>query len=116
GRTYEVYKGCGDFLRNFKCSNRDLTKYIIGAVSPLDNPITPSQLSPIVMRRYLMGVTEEMIQKNREELLDTKVSDINSLGDMLDAVVADNIICTFGNSAKIEEENEIFANLVNVFE
>jgi Zn-dependent M16 (insulinase) family peptidase len=116
GRTYEVYKGCGEFLRNFKCSDRDLAKYIIGAVSPLDNPITPSQLSAIAMRRYLCGITEEMVQKDREELLDTKISDINAQGDMLDAVVADNIICTFGNSAKINEEKDIFKNLVNVFE
>ncbi len=116
GRTYDVYKGAGDFLRNFKCSERDLTKYIIGAISPLDNPVTPAQISDIVMRRFLSGTTDEMIQKDREEVIDTKLEDINKHGDLIDSVVKDNVICAFGNGAKIEAEKDLFNNLVNIFE
>ncbi len=116
GRTYDVYKGAGEFLRNFTCSDRDLTKYIIGAVSPLDNPVTPAQVGGIVMRRFLSGTTEAMIQKDREEVIDTKIEDINKHGDLVDSVVKGNVICAFGNGAKIEAENELFNNLVNIFE
>ncbi len=38
----EVYEGIADYLRNFTVSDRDMTKYIIGTMSNIDQPMTPS--------------------------------------------------------------------------
>ena len=41
-RTIEVYEGIVDYLKNFTVSDRDMTKYIIGTISNIDQPMTPA--------------------------------------------------------------------------
>ena len=40
-KTNEVYEGVTEYLKNFTVSDRDMTKYIIGTISNLDQPLTP---------------------------------------------------------------------------
>ena len=41
-RTIDVYEGVVDYLENFTVSDRDMTKYIIGTISNMDQPMTPA--------------------------------------------------------------------------
>ena len=36
------YEGVVEYLRNFDVNERDMTKYIIGTISNIDQPMTPS--------------------------------------------------------------------------
>ena len=38
--TLEIYKGVTEYLRNFDVSDRDMTKFIIGTISNMDQPMT----------------------------------------------------------------------------
>lgn len=42
GRTLEIYDGVPEYLENFTVSERDMTKYIIGTISNIDQPMTPA--------------------------------------------------------------------------
>ena len=41
--TNEIYEGIPEYLENFDADERDMTKYVIGTISELDTPLTPSQ-------------------------------------------------------------------------
>ena len=40
--TYDIYKKAADYVAGFDESDRDMTKYLIGAIAKLDSPMTPS--------------------------------------------------------------------------
>ena len=46
-----------------------MTKYVIGTISNLDAPLTPSVKGSRGLSAYLSGVTEEMMQTERDQIL-----------------------------------------------
>lgn len=111
GKTYDIFEGAGAYIREFACSERDMTKYIIGTISELDTPLTPSTKGSVSLNAYFSGLKEEDFARERMEVLDAKVSDIQALGDMLDAVYAQHNICTIGSAAAIEKDAQRFQNI-----
>ena len=60
---------------------------------------------------YLSGLTEEQRQKRRDEILDVQEEDIRALAPVLDAVVADGLICVVGSEDKIRTHEALFASV-----
>ena len=64
---------------------------------------------------YLSGITDEMIQKDRDEVLNVTEEDIRKLADYVEAVLEDNCVCVVGTAPKIEESKELFNTVDNLF-
>ena len=109
--TFDVYRGTVDYLKNFAASDRDMLKYIIGTISDMDVPLTPSMAGQRSFTAYLTNVTEERISKEREEVLSCTVADIRKLADYIQAILDDDIICVLGNEALMKKEEELFYTL-----
>ena len=62
-----MYEGVVDYVKNFTVSDRDMTKYIIGTMSNLDQPMTPSAKGERSMNLYMNKVNEDMVRKTRED-------------------------------------------------
>lgn len=107
-KTLEVYQGIPDFVRNFQSDERNMTKYIIGTISTKDTPRTPKMKGAISRTAYYTGTTEEMIQKERNQILDAQVEDIRALAPLIEAVLSQNQICVVGSEGEIEKERELF--------
>lgn len=114
--TLNIYDETVDFLNNFHVDDREMTKYIIGTISRLDAPLTPSMEGEIAVENYIRGITHEDIQREREEVLNTGQDDIKSLAGMISNMMEQNYYCILGSEEKIKENKDIFSNLVNVFE
>ena len=114
-RTIEVYEKAGEYLRNFVADERTLTQYIIGTVSDMDAPMSPSAYGAYSLGAYLSGITDEMIQKDRDEVLNVTEEDIRKLADYVEAVLEDNCVCVVGTAPKIEESKELFNTVDNLF-
>ncbi len=110
-RTNKVYEALPDYVRNFTVSERDMTKYIIGAISEADVPMTPAAKGNRGLMSYLLGVTHEQLQKEREQLLDTTVEDIRNLAVYMEAILASNCICAVGNEGKLKAGADLFGSL-----
>ncbi|MBR0146782.1 MAG: insulinase family protein [Eubacterium sp.] len=106
--TFAVYKGAEEYLKNFDCSDRDMLKYIIGAISKVDTPLTPSAEGLLSFLSYMMGRTDADRQKNRDELLATDQEKIRSLAPYLAAVLSGETLCVVGSQAKIEASAGLF--------
>lgn len=112
--SFEIFKGAGEYIRNFDCSQRDMTKYIIGAISNSDTPLTPSGEGARSLGIYMIGSTYDIIQQRRNELLDATVEDIRSFGDLIDAFVDENYICVVGSERQIKANEDMFAQIKSV--
>ena len=114
-KTNEVYEGVVDYLKNFSVSERDMTKYIIGTISNMDQPMTPVTKGDRSMNLYMNQVSEEMIRKERAEVLDATEEDIRALAEIVEAVLKKNYFCVIGNEEKLEEQKELFMELRSIF-
>lgn len=110
--TNEVYMKAGDFVRSLAPNDQELTKLIIGTFASIDDPQTPRQRAASSMGAYLSGRTYEDIQREREEALDVTVEQLQAQADMIDAVLAQDYVCTVGNEANVRECSDMFENLV----
>ena len=114
--TIKVFDAAADFIRNFEASDREMLKYIIGAISGADAPLTPRLLGDSAQLMYFRGVTYEDRQKNRRELLSTTVEDIRALAPAIDACMRENNLCVFGNETIVKENAGLFARLTPVMD
>lgn len=112
-RTMDVYEGVVDYLENFTVTDRDMTKYIIGTMSNIDQPMTPAIKGERSMNLYMNRVSEEMIQKERCQILEAQQEDIRKLAPVVEAVLKADQICVIGGEEKIEEDQELFQNITN---
>lgn len=107
-RTLDVYDGVVDYLKNFTVSDRDMTKYIIGTMSSIDQPMTPAVKGERSMCLYMNKVSEEMIREERNQILDAAQDDIRALYRVAEAVLKADQVCVIGGEDKIEKNREIF--------
>ena len=107
-RTLEVYEGVPDYIRNFQADEREMTKYIIGTISNKDVPRTPQMQGNISKGAYFCHVTEDMIQKERDQILGAGTEDIQALAGIVEAVLSDGQICVVGSETAIDKASDVF--------
>ena len=107
-RTLEVYEGVPDYIRNFQADEREMTKYIIGTISNKDVPRTPQMQGNISKGAYFCHVTEDMIQKERDQILGAGTKDIQALAGIVEAVLSDGQICVVGSETAIDKASDVF--------
>lgn len=110
-KTMEVYQHVPAYIRSFAADERQMTKYIIGTISELDAPMTPAAKGSMSMTAYFTGVTEEQLQRERDEVLEATVEDIQKLADIAESVLRQNYLCVIGNESVIEENSDKFLNV-----
>lgn len=111
-QTNQVFEGIADYVKNFTVSQRDMTKYIIGAISEMDTPLTPMAKGMRSLNAYMSGITEEDFQRERDQVLGADQEAIRALAEPVAAVLSQGNICVIGNEEKLASEKELFAELV----
>lgn len=106
--SYEVFKNAGNYIRNFECSDRDMTKYIIGAISNIDIPMNPNAKGARSLACYLCGITYEDKQRTRDELLGATAENIRSFGSLIDAFTEEDYKCVVGSESQIRANEAMF--------
>lgn len=113
--TYEIYKKAPEYVKNFEADERDMTKYIIGAISKMDAPLAPSAEGNFSLICYLMGIDDADLQQTRDEVLGATPEVIRGLAGYVQAAVDGDIICAIGDEARIEDEKDAFTEVKSVF-
>ena len=112
-RTLDVYEGVVDYLKNFTVSERDMTKYIIGTMSNIDQPMTPAAKGDRSMSLYMNKVSADMIREERSQILDATQGDIQSLYRVVEAVLKAEQLCVIGSEEMIEENKDLFQTVTS---
>ena len=106
--SVDVFEKASDYLNEFDADDRTILQYIIGAISDLDTPKTPSAKGSYGLTAYLCNAKMENIQKNRDQLLSTTKQTIRDLAAYVDAFMSDGCLCVIGSAEKIEEAKDSF--------
>ena len=110
-RTLDVYAGVPEYVRTFEADEREMTKYIIGTISGKDTPRTPQMQGSLAKMAYFRGLTVEMMQKERDQILNATVKDIHALAPLIEAVLSDDQICVVGSESAIDKANDVFMEI-----
>ncbi|MBQ3434774.1 MAG: insulinase family protein, partial [Selenomonadaceae bacterium] len=115
-KTLETFDGTADFLKAFDVSEREMDKYIIGTLSKIDKPLTPSIKGQLAADFCLRNITLADRQKSRNEILSTRQEDIRGLSKLVADCMNQNCLCVFGNEAVLKENAETFGEVKQALE
>jgi hypothetical protein len=104
--TLEAYDSSSGFLRNVELSDTELTRAIIGMISDLDHYRLPDAKGLVSMQRWMMGITDEIRQQNRDEVLGTNIADFRAFADVLDTVAAQGHVAVIGSDVALKKAND----------
>ncbi|BBB91480.1 MAG TPA: insulinase family protein [Methylomusa anaerophila] len=120
--TLQVYDETAQYLAAFNTGNvsrREMTKYVIGAISGMDTPLTPQMKGERATALYIRKISRADIQVERDQVLATGQEDIRRLAALVDAAMKENYLCVMGSEQKIRESQEqkkVFGRLAEAFE
>lgn len=106
--TIDVFDKTPEYIRSFEADERDMTKYIIGTISEMDTPLTPSQRGLRALGAYFMGITDEDLQRERTQVITATAEDIRALAEPVEAALKQGVLCVVGNEDAIEKERDRF--------
>ncbi len=115
-KTLETYDNIPVFLRALDLSPSDMTRFIIGTISNLDQPLTPSMKGERAASHYFTHLSYDDVQRERDEVLSTKLADIRQFADMIEAGMKENYLSVLGSDGKIHQNHDVFGSIINVFE
>lgn len=115
GQTNEVFEKTAEYVENFDANERDMTRYIIGTVSELDTPLTPSAAGNRSMSAWLTHASAKDFQRVRNEVLDASPADIRALADGIRELLSDGSFCAIGSESRIEKDCGLFDQTVSLF-
>ncbi len=107
----DVYRQAAEYIRNADLDEREVTQFIIGAVSELDTPMTPAARGLYSLGGYLTGLSMEQVQKERDELLAADADTIRKLAAHIRAFMEDGCLCVVGNEEKIKKQEALFKSV-----
>lgn len=109
--TLDIYNKAADYLENYEADEREVTKTIIGTISSMDMPLTPSMKGSRSMAAYFKKVAYDVLQKERDSVLACSIEDIRSMADVIRAVTKKSNICVIGNEKHIKDDADIFEEI-----
>lgn len=112
--TVAVFDATGDYLADFVVDEREMTKYIIGTMSGLETPLTPTMKGDAAAECYLRGITYDDLQRERTAILNTTQEDIHQAGELIRKAMAENCLCVVGSEEKIRENEAMFGSIASL--
>jgi presequence protease len=110
--TLDNFKATVDYLSRFTADSTAMTRYIIGTISNLDYPLTPSQKGDMAFRWFLDNTTREQLQHERDEVLATTDEDIRNMSPVVSRILDQKSFCVYGNDEKLRSCRDLFENLI----
>ncbi len=114
--TFENFDGAPEFVKSFNPNNTEMTRFIIGTISDLDQPTTASQRGSIGVYNYFTKTTYEQLKAERNAILTTTPEDIRAMEKMVKDILSQNAICVYGGQEKIKANSDLFKTTINVTE
>ena len=110
-QTREVYEGIPAWLEQLEILQEAVDGFIISTVGGgFDAPLTPSMKGSTDFRLWLSGITQEDVQKERNEALACTPETLKGLAPYVKAVLDQDNFCVFGTAVGIDADSELFLN------
>jgi presequence protease len=100
--TLDVYDATPDFLRSAKISPSELERCIIGTIGEIEPYRLPDAKGFEAMQRHLVGDTDAVRERVREEVLSTTVADVRAFVDVTAEIARRGRVVVIGSKTSIE--------------
>ena len=111
-QTREVYEGIPAWLEQLEIPQEAVDGFIISTVGGgFDSPLTPSMKGSTDFRLWLSGITQEDVQKERDEALACTPETLKGLVPYMKAVLDQDNFCVFGTAVGIDADSELFRSI-----
>lgn len=97
-RTLDIYDNAAAYLDGLALDGREMTRAIIGAIGEIDGYMLPDAKGSAALARRLSGMTDELRQQMREEILGTTLRDFRAFADVLAQAGRHGHICALGGA------------------
>lgn len=114
--TLENYDNTVGYLDKFEADEKTMTRFIIGTVSRLDQPMNAADKGNLAFQRYFEKTTPEELKAEREAVLSATPADIKGMSKLVADILAQDAFCVYGNYEKIKENAGLFGELVKLDE
>ncbi len=103
-------------MESFEADEREMTKFVIGTISDMDVPLQPQYKGSRGDSAYFSHVTDEMLQRERNQVLDCSVEDIRALAPIVRAILDTGAVCVVGSGSAVDANKEMFGEVRNLFQ
>jgi presequence protease len=100
--TLDVYDGAPNFLRSANISPSELERCIIGTIGEIEPYRLPDAKGFAAMQRHLVGDTDAVRRRVREEVLSTTVADVRAFADVAAEIARRGQVVVIGSKTSIE--------------
>jgi len=112
--TYDVFKGAAENIKNLDLSRADMEKFILGTIRSFDRPATNAHKGFVATVNHMLGITNEMRQAERDEILGADIAAIRGVAHVLADALAQDNFCVVGSEAAIMQNKALFGNIRKV--
>ncbi|MCC5895546.1 MAG: insulinase family protein [Alkalibacterium sp.] len=114
-KTLDIYKQVPAYVDTLALSESELLKYIIGTLSPLEQPKSAYKKGVTAFSRFKQGLTTQDIIRLKEEILATDSEKLSALKEPVEKVISESTVAVIGNKAQIEKEKELFDAVYDLY-
>lgn len=104
-QTLQVFDDMSKYVETLDLDHDDITRFVIGAISRLDGAMTPKGKGTFGTANLISGITDEMIQKEREDILNVTLEELKSLSQLINDAMSQDHYVVYGNDVTIKESN-----------
>lgn len=101
-KTLEAFDHSVEFLKKLTISKEQITRAVIGSISDMDRYQLPDAKGFSSLVRYLSGVSDEMRQKIRGQILSTTEQDFHDFRKVLDIVKQHGTVVITTNDTSVK--------------
>jgi Zn-dependent M16 (insulinase) family peptidase len=112
--TIDNFDASPEFLSEFEPDEDAMTRFIIGTIARMDRPLSPSDEGNLAVNRYLEKVTQEDIQKERDDVLATVPEDIRKMNTLVADILKQNALSVYGNEDKVKSNKGLFKKILTL--
>ena len=91
-----------------------MSRYIIGTISEMDSPLTPSQKGDQAVSMFFSRRTAAEMQRDRDDVLSTTPEDIRGFTQLVTDVLNQSALCVYGNADRLAVDQSHFNSLVKI--
>lgn len=111
----DVYEGIPDYVKALELSEEELLKYIIGTLSPLEQPKSAHSKGLTAFNRLQHKITKDDIVELKKEILNTDAGKLQALHKGFKAVIDDGSVVVIGNKTQIENQKDLFDKIYELY-
>ncbi|MBQ7464424.1 MAG: insulinase family protein, partial [Lachnospiraceae bacterium] len=109
--TLKIFDEAAGYIKSFKVSKRDMTKFIIGTISDIDTPLNPRAEGARSLGAYMARITFDEVQAERDAILSCTPEKIRELAPYLELTMKDEALCIVGAEEKIDGNASLFGEV-----